>query len=558
MLAVGIAVCAATSAGQDLLVLPDGPQTPRPIAHPVLGDQLLRDPFAAPDAAVVPASFWQLPSSQLLEVSPLPTPRGEPSSTSGPDHIPERLSTTASADLAAAGQLSPGQEIHPIDLTAALRLAGARDLDIAIARTRVAAAAADVQHARALWLPSMFIGPNWIRHDGQVQIVEGPVRTVSKSSLFLGATAAAGSSVSGPIPAGGPAQVTGLTTVLRFSDAIFLPLAAEQIVDARQAKVRAVTNDALLGLAESYMELQRAAGRLAIAREAAGQADRLARITASFAAAGVGTEGDHQRSVVERERRRADVEAALGGLEVASADVVRRTRLNPALVIAPVEPAELVLEIVDQEMPIDTLIELGLRNRPELAEARSFVEETLLRLRQARLRPFIPSLAFRYSGGGFGGGRNGFFGDFGSRSDVDANLYWESANLGFTDMAVSGRRAAERREADLQFCKVQDMVAAEVVQAEKSRLAAKRQMSRIEQAVPAAIRSLELNFHTIREAAGLAVPATRPLEVLQPIQALADARQEFLDAVIDYNISQFRLFHAVGRAPVVAGMPAAK
>lgn len=558
MLAVWIAVCAATSFAQEPLVLPDGRHAPRPITQPVLGDDLLRDPFTTVDAAVVPAALWQLPSDRLPDFSPLPAPRSEPAPTETLGFIPERLSTTAAADLSAAGQLSPGQDIYPIDLAAALRLAGARDLDIAIARTRVAAAAADVTHARALWLPSMFIGPNWIRHDGQVQVVEGPVRTVSKSSLFLGATAAAGSSVSGPIPAGGPAQVTGLTTVLRFSDAIFLPLAAEQIVDARQAKVRAVTNDALLGLAESYMTLQRAAGRLAIAREAAAHADRLAQITAAFAAAGAGTEGDHQRSVVERERRRADVEAALGGLEVASADVVRRTRLNPALVIAPVEPAELVLDIVDQEMPVDTLIELGLRHRPELAEARSFVEETLLRLRQARLRPFIPSLAFRYSGGGFGGGRNGFFGDFGSRSDVDANLYWESANLGFTDLAVSGRREAERREADLQFCKVQDIVASEVVQAEKARLAAKRQMARIEQAVPAAIRSLELNFHTIREAAGLAVPATRPLEVLQPIQALADARQEFLDAVIDYNIAQFRLFHAVGRAPVVAGIPAAK
>ena len=557
MLAVGIVVCAAAVRGQELLVLPDGRHAPRPIAQSVLGDELLRDPFMTADAAVVPAALWQLPSDRLPDFSPLPAPRSIPAPAETLGLVPERLSTTAAADLSAVGQLSPGQDIHPIDLAAALRLAGARDLDIAIARTRVAAAAADVTHARALWLPSMFIGPNWIRHDGQVQVVEGPVRTVSKSSLFLGATAAAGSSVSGPIPAGGPAQVTGLTTVLRFSDAIFLPLAAEQIVDARQAKVRAVTNDALLGLAESYMTLQRAAGRLAIAREAAEHADRLARITASFAAAGAGTEGDHQRSVVERERRRADVEVALGGLEVASADVVRRTRLNPALVIAPVEPAELVLEIVDREMPVDTLIELGLRHRPELAEARSLVEETLLRLRQARLRPFIPSLAFRYSGGGFGGGRNGFFGDFGSRSDVDANLYWESANLGFTDMAVSGRREAERREADLRFCKVQDIVASEVVQAEKARLAAKRHMARIEQAVPAAIRSLELNFHTIREAAGLAMPATRPLEVLQPIQALADARQEFLDAVIDYNIAQFRLFHAVGRAPVVAGMPAA-
>jgi hypothetical protein len=46
------------------------------------------------------------------------------------------------------------------------------------------------------------------------------------------------------------------------------------------------------------------------------------------------------------------------------------------------------------------------------------------------------------------------------------------------------------------------------------------------------------------------VPATRPIEVLQPIQALADARGDYLDAVITYNTAQFRLFHALGRAPL--------
>lgn len=554
----GLAVLAAGSrhaSAQSRIDLPTGADAPRPILAPagperIAGGGLLGDPFKAPaaeDFPVVRTSLWHALSPAGFETLPAPRPVADL-----PGAAPLKLETTAADDLAAVGQLVPGQEIHPIDLSGALRLAGARDLDIAIARARVAAAAADVRHARALWLPSLFIGPNWIRHDGQAQIVEGEVRTINKSSLFMGVTAAAGSSVSGPIPAGGPAQVTGLTTVLRFSDAIFLPLAAAQVVDARHARVHAATNDALLGVAESYMALQRSAGRLAIAREAADHADRLASITAAFARAGGGLEGDHKRSLAERERRREDVEAALGELEVASADLVRRTRLDPSLVVAPIEPAELVLDIVKDDVPIDTLIETGLRSRPELAEARSLVEETLLRLKQARLRPFIPSLALRYSGGGFGGGRNEFFGDFASRSDADVNLYWESANLGFTDSAVRGRREAERKEADLRFFKVQDTVASQVVQAEKARIAARRRIARSEAAVPEAIRSLALNFHTIREAAGLPVPATRPIEVLQPIQALADTRRDYLDAVIDYNVSQFRLFHALGRAPHVA------
>src|SRR3954451_18173962 len=134
--------------------------------------------------------------------------------------------------------------IQPIDLPGALRLAGARDLDIAIARERVCEALAELERARVLWLPSLYVGPNWTRHDGQAQVVEGPVRSISKSSLFLGATAAAGSSVSGPVPAGGAAQGSGLAPVLRFSDAIFEPLAARQTIAARRAGVQVAANDA--------------------------------------------------------------------------------------------------------------------------------------------------------------------------------------------------------------------------------------------------------------------------------------------------------------------------
>ena len=43
-------------------------------------------------------------------------------------------------------------------------------------------------------------------------------------------------------------------------------------------------------------------------------------------------------------------------------------------------------------------------NRPELAGAQELVEAPVLRFKQAKLRPFVPSLAVSYAGGGFGGG----------------------------------------------------------------------------------------------------------------------------------------------------------
>jgi hypothetical protein len=60
-----------------------------------------------------------------------------------------------------------------------------------------------------------------------------------------------------------------------------------------------------------------------------------------------------------------------------------------------------------------------------------------------------------------------------------------------------------------------------------------------------AIDSLRLNLINIRQGAELP-RATRPIEVLQPIQALAQARLDYLDSFLTYNGSQFRLNRALG------------
>src|SRR5690606_34328405 len=116
---------------------------------------------------------------------------------------------------------------------------------------------------------------------------------------------------------------------------------------------------------------------------------------------------------------------------------------------------------------------------------------------------------------------------------------WELQGLGFADAAIARRSAAQNRAAQLEVFQLQDRVASEVVRADKMRLSAARQIEQAGRAVPDAIASLELNLANIRRGAGLP-GATRPIEVLQPIQALARARQEYLDAVLSYNRAQFR------------------
>ena len=513
--------------------------------------------FAFPVAVM--AAGWTLmpiPAQESARnqplLSPLTTARDETAAIKITPRLQSsgRFGTLAKANAPEA--TIDSDTIEPIDWLTVIRLSGERDLDIGIARERLGMALAELEESRTLLLPSLYLGPNWIRHDGQAQLVDGKVRSISKSSLFLGGTAAGGQGVTGPVPAGGPAQVGGLTSIIRFSDAIYEPMAKRQVSESRRAGVVVAQQNALLKVSELYFDLQKAAGQVAIAREAASLSDGLVQVTQSFFDAGTGLEADLRRSTTERERRRQEVELRVAGLETVSAELTRMLRLNQASVLVPVEPPEFSLELVSPHISTDELITIGLTHRPELAESQAIVKATLAKLKQARMRPLIPSLAFRYSGGGFGGGPNGFFGDFNGRSDADVNLFWQIQGLGLADRAIKKRSEAENRAAALELMKTQDKVAADVAASHRQLLATIRRREIAEKAIPDAQASVEENFEAIRQGAGLR-GGIRAIETLQPIQALAQAELDLLESVVDENRAQVRLYYAVGQP--LAGAP---
>jgi outer membrane protein TolC len=498
----------------------------------------------APRGQVTPPGLREVAAPTTPGIAPLPHPADadtRPIDTGATPPPPPRLPVDTG--------LIPGRSVQPIDLANALKLGGVVDLDIAIAREQILAAAADLTQARALWLPSLFYGPSWYRSDGQIQTVNGQVQTIDRSALFVGGTAALANTIQGPPPGTGIPSVNGFSTTLRISDAIFEPLAARRLLAANQAGLRTATNDAMLDIAEAYFNLQGATGRLAIAREAAANAEALAAITDAYAKSGMGLEADHRRALTEVKHRRRETQLASGQLLVASANLVRILVLDPLMVVAPVEPPECIIHLIPDEIALDDLVTQGLQNRPELASARDLVQAAYLRRKQARLRPFIPSVFATYAGGGFGGGANAFFGDFGPRGDAEVGLFWELRSLGFADLAIMRRRAAELEISNLEKIRTQTRVGADVVASYETRLAAARQIEDARETLVEAIESLRLNFVNIRQGARLP-GATRPIEVLQPIQALAQGRLDYLDSVLLYNRAQFQLKRAVGQQPL--------
>jgi outer membrane protein TolC len=87
---------------------------------------------------------------------------------------------------------------------------------------------------------------------------------------------------------------------------------------------------------------------------------------------------------------------------------------------------------------------------------------------------------------------------------------------------------------------VLDRVSREVVEARAQAQSRQKQIDIARDAVRIAEESYAKNLERIENAQGL------PIEVLQSIQALAQARREYLRAVTDYNLAQFALHRALG------------
>jgi outer membrane protein TolC len=141
---------------------------------------------------------------------------------------------------------------------------------------------------------------------------------------------------------------------------------------------------------------------------------------------------------------------------------------------------------------------------------------------------------------GFGGGFGSHIDNDRGRFDFDATLYWELRNFGLGERAKRNETGSQYDQARALQISMLDRVAREVVEAHTQVQARRGQIEVAESGIKWATDSYERNLARIREGQGL------PIEVLQSLQALDEARREYLRTLADYNEAQFRLQRALG------------
>ena len=492
---------------------------------------------AAPAATstISPANHTQpasLPDDAQLQRLPPPTPEGDAFAIDPPSVPPPGLVREEIIPASPVRGLAGERPTMPVDFATALGMTQGQNPRIAFAQAQISQAFAQYDSARVMWLPSIRAGTNYNKHEGRLQEVNGVVSEISRGAAFGGFGANA-------VGAGSPA-IPGVYMQFHLTDAIHQPQIAGYALQARQQLGTAAINDQLLEAALAYLALLDALQRRAIAAETLQNGQQLVEIIDNFVRTGAGNQADADRAAASLALLRNESNRTEESVAVASARLAQQLSVDPSVILLPLEPAVVPIELVQLEGGVADLVATGLSNRPELAASRALVCEAVNRLRREQNAPWLPSVILGVSYGAFAGGEGGDITNGGDRFDFDGIAYWELRNLGYGEKAARANASAQVQQARMRQVELMDNVAREIVEAQAQVEARRQQIATAEGAIESAQNSYRRNIERIRNAQGL------PIEALQSVQALDTARREYLRAVVDFNQAQFRLHRALG------------
>jgi outer membrane protein TolC len=489
------------------------------------------------------------PPSRSTAVTPrrpaLPPPRRFP--------LPSESTAPMSAEPPSAGDpvarlkrapLEPTDLAFPINLATALRLSDARPLIVAAAQASVWVAEAQLTRAKVLWIPSLMLGADYIRHDGGGPDFNKGILTAPSVNYFY---------------AGGGLDVSnaGLFDFVNLTDVFFEPLIAQRVLDSRQWDIQTAKNDALLLTADTYFRVHQYRGMYTGALYCVERGRELVQQIVSLS--------DELVSRVEVERARnllADLEqqsvSARQAWRVQSAKLTRVLRLNPRAVVVPLEHDHLQLTLIDPAQPLSDLQKIALTNRPDLASKRALVQAAGERIRQEKMRPLLPIVliggfqnagGMLIQGGLFGLGPNSSLNQFGGRDDVSLQLIWQFDAFGIGNLARIKERRGGQSETFVQLYRAQDMVAAQVTEAHANLQSAAARVGQADRSLRTAIIAYNGNVEGLRHTTrygDVLVLVYRPQEVVYALKLMKVAFDEYFTTVADYNRAEFELFHALG------------
>ncbi len=461
-----------------------------------------------------------------------------PSATPGGESpIASNLGPLASGVRLKAAPFETTDRRFPINLATALRLSDARPLIVAAAQARVWVSEAELTRAKVLWIPTATFGADYIRHDGGGPDFNKGIMTAPSVNYF---------------EAGG-----ALIQSVNFTDVIFQPLYARQILNSRHWDVQSAKNDALLQAADAYFQVHQYRGTYAGALYTVERGkDLVRRIEVLSKDLVIGFEIERARNLLADLEQRAVL--ARQEWRVRSANLTQVLRLDPRAVLEPLEHDHAQVTLIDPARPLDDLMPIALSNRPELASRQALVQAAEYGVRREKNRPLLPVLqlnGFQFAGNGllqggiFGIGPNSSLNQYSGRSDVSVQVIWQLEGLGIGNLARIKSQRGQQSRAAIEFRQTQDRVAGEVNRAQARVQSAAVRVLQADRALRTGIITFNGQVEGLGQTqrfGNVLIPTFRPQETIYSLDLLNTAFNEYFATVADYNRAQFELFHALG------------
>ncbi|QVL33548.1 TolC family protein [Telmatocola sphagniphila] len=419
-----------------------------------------------------------------------------------------------------------------------LQLAGVDNPTIQIAREIVNEAYANLQASKAQLLPNLTAGVGIDLHYGVLQRSSGLIYDADRQNLYMGNGAYA--------IGAGTVGIPGVHIVYPVGDMYLEPRARSETFAARSAEAIAVQNNMLLEVSLAFWDLLGYESRIASLIQSQGDLSEIVRITSSYAQARQGRLADAQRAEVNSRLLDKRIRDLKGEAGAASARLAGLINLDPSEPLHLDTQLLIPLTLVDEKAKLEELIPRALANRPEIKVRTNELAETKTRLRQEQVRPWLPTIFAGLSNGAITGGGDRVsysYSRLDGRVDFDVAAVWTLQNAGMGNRTLMQRNMSVVSQAVSRLNATIDQIRTEVSEAYASAVAAKIRIEQAQLQLKISEEGFRAEYLRIRQAIGL------PIEILDSQKQLMDAREELIQATIDYNRAQFQLQVSLGFQP---------
>jgi outer membrane protein TolC len=439
--------------------------------------------------------------------------------------VPPGRPTTLPAPVVHPANGAPAEHpanVLPINLDTVFRLACDQNGQILLAREKLQEAFANRDLADKAWLPDLFVGLGYYRHEGGIQDFQGNLLHSSFGSMFAGL------------------EVHGR---LDLREAVFLRIDAERKIWQQRGELSRLTSEQLLDAATTYIDLLAAKEGEAVSRDTENRLRKVLEKAENLAK----TEGATQ---VEVPRIRAQL---LGQEQVtrqmqksaraASAKLAQLLGLDPCADLVPLDRELIPFTLVDAGASVHDLVSKALADGPGVRELEGLLN--LVQSSQDKAQGpgrFIPIFELRMAEGAFGAGPGDSLA-WDNRFDITLQAKWNLTNLA---TACERRRLAQSRiqQVHLSYANLRSQLSLGIQEAYEESASTREQIVLARKQIERAEESYKLSWSRLVNL----IMGSSPSEVLLSAQAVAGARVNYLNALRDYNRAQLRLLVLTGTA----------